>query len=151
MANSATSLITKLRLGLFLCFVAILVLGSLYLDSRRKMTLLTKEVEQLKSSQVLLMVPEDQAENISNWLLMHPEQTQAMISQSGKNDTKSVLVGPGAEAPNNDKLSPSTDSSQTLPTHEVIVSENAQGVKVIRLPNGGIRVTTREDKQQKQQ
>jgi hypothetical protein len=29
------------------------------------------------------------------------------------------------------------------------MSENDQGVKVIRLPNGGIRVTTRDDKQDK--
>ncbi|GGQ26442.1 membrane anchored protein in chemotaxis locus [Shewanella litoralis] len=151
MANSATALITKLTLGIFLCFVAILVLGSLYVDSQRKMTLLSKEIEQLKASQVLLMVPEDQAENIANWLLTHPEQTQAMISKTGKDEAKSVLIGPGADASNHDKLSSPTDSSQTLPTQEVIVSENAQGVKVISLPNGGIRVTTREDKQQKQQ
>lgn len=151
MANTATSLITKLTLGLFLCFIAIVVLGSLYADSHRKMILLSKEIEQLKASQVLLMVPEEQAENIANWLLTHPEQTQAMITKTDKDEAKSVFIGPGAEAASHDKLSPSADSSQTLPLQEVIVSENAQGVKVISLPNGGIRVTTREDKQQKQQ
>ncbi|WP_445776246.1 membrane anchored protein in chemotaxis locus [Shewanella sp.] len=150
MANSTTSLTTKLTLGLFLCLVAILVLGSLYVDSQRKMSLLSKEIEQLKASQVLLMVPEDQAENIANWLLNHPEQTQAMINQTGKNEAKSVLIGPGAAVATNDQLSSPADSSQTLPTQEVIVSENAQGVKVISLPNGGIRVTTREDTPQKQ-
>ncbi|WP_317846453.1 membrane anchored protein in chemotaxis locus [Shewanella inventionis] len=151
MANSSTSLTTKLMLGLFLCVIAIVVLGSLYLDSQRKMAVLTKEIEHLKASQVLLMVPEEQAENIANWLLTHPEQTQAMINQTAKDEARSVLIGPGAIETDTAKTPESVNRSQTPPTQEVIVSENAQGVKVISLPNGGIRVTTRDDKQQKQQ
>ncbi|GGP45414.1 membrane anchored protein in chemotaxis locus [Shewanella saliphila] len=154
MAKPASAFSTKLMLVLFLCCIAIIVLASLYVDSRRKMALMTQEIEQLKSSQVLLMVPEEQAANIANWLSQHPEQTQAIIKTGTQDEAKSVLIGPGAindvESQDN-HLPQSSDSAQTFQTQEVIVSENAQGVKVISLPNGGIRVTTRDDKQQKQQ
>nr|WP_303648362.1 membrane anchored protein in chemotaxis locus [Shewanella metallivivens] len=136
---------------LFLCCITIIVLASLYVDSRRKMALMTQEIEQLKSSQVLLMVPEEQAANIASWLSQHPEQTQAIIETGTQDEAQSVLIGPGvnnAAESQDSHLLQSPDSAQTFQTQEVIVSENAQGVKVISLPNGGIRVTTRDDKQQ---
>ncbi|GGP38439.1 membrane anchored protein in chemotaxis locus [Shewanella algicola] len=154
MAKPTRVFSTKLMLVLFLCCITIIVLASLYVDARRKMALMTQDIEQLKSSQVLLMVPEEQAANIANWLSQHPEQTQAIIDTGTQDEAKSVLIGPGThhdvESQNN-HMPQSSDSAQIFQTQEVIVSENAQGVKVISLPNGGIRVTTRDDKQQKQQ
>ncbi|QDE31913.1 MULTISPECIES: membrane anchored protein in chemotaxis locus [Shewanella] len=154
MAKSEYSLQTKLMLGLFLSFIVILVLAGLYINAHRKVTLLEQDVLRLTASQVLLMVPEDQAANIAHWLTQHPEQTQAMISSARKDQTQSVLLGPGALDSESltevDNTKNDTDASAELKRQDVIVSENAQGVKVIRLSNGGIRVTTRDDKQDKQ-
>ncbi|AZG75127.1 membrane anchored protein in chemotaxis locus [Shewanella livingstonensis] len=140
-------------LGFFLSFITIIVLAGLYVDAHQKATLLEQEVVRLTASQVLLMVPEDQAANIANWLTQHPEQTQAIIASAGKEQAQSVLFGPGAlvgaQVTNVDKVKHDTDAPAAHNDQEVIVSEDAQGVKVIRLPNGGIRVTTRDDKQHK--
>lgn len=153
MAKSEYSIQTKQMLGLFLSFIVILVLAALYIDAQQKITLLEQDVTRLTESQVLLMAPEDQAVNIANWLIQHPEQTQAIIASAGKEQAQSVLFGPGAldstELTEVDKVKHDTDVSVQPNDQEVIVSEDAQGVKVIRLPNGGIRVTTRNDKQQK--
>ncbi|WP_392342250.1 membrane anchored protein in chemotaxis locus [uncultured Shewanella sp.] len=155
MAKPEYSLQTKQKLGFFLSFIAIVVLAGLYIDADQKVTLLEQDVARLTASQVLLMVPDDQAANIANWLTQHPEQTQAIIASAGKkNKHKVYCLVPGSldDAPltDIDKVEHDTDVSAEQNDQEVIVSEDAQGVKVIRLPNGGIRVTTRDDKQHKQ-
>jgi hypothetical protein len=127
-AKSEYSLKTKQMLGLFLSFIMIFVLAGLYIDAHQKVTLLQQDVARLTASQVLLMVPEEQAANIADWLTMHPEQTQAIIV---------------------DKVKFDIDTPAKWKDQEIVMSENDQGVKVIRLPNGGIRVTTRDDKQDK--
>lgn len=154
MAKAEYSLQTKQMLGFFLSFIAIVVLAGLYIDAHQKVTLLEQDVARLTASQVLLMVPDDQAANIANWLTQHPEQTQAIIASAGNKQPQSVLFGPGTldDAPftDIDKVEHDADVAAEQIDQEVIVSEDAQGVKVIRLPNGGIRVTTRDDKKHKQ-
>jgi hypothetical protein len=141
--KSDNSLQTKQMLGLFLSFIAILVLGSLYADAHRNVALLEQDVAQLKASQVLLMVPDDHAANIANWLTQHPEQTQAIITSAAKAQAPSVWFGPEALVDEQDAQTHKL--SREVKGQAVVVSENAQGVKVIRLSNGGIRVTTRSD------
>ncbi|MGX9459951.1 hypothetical protein ACWXWU_01740 [Shewanella sp. A14] len=153
MAKSEYSIQTKQMLGLFISFIIIIVLAGLYIEAQRKVTLLEQNVERLTASQVLLMVPEDQADNIANWLTQHPEQTQTIIA-SADNQSKSVLLGPGVMANSPftdiDKVNDSINDPSMQKKQEVVISENDQGVKVIRLPSGGIRVTTRDEKQDKQ-
>ena len=137
-------------LGFFLCFITILVLAGLYVDANKKITLLKQDVARLTDSQVLLMVPEEQAANIANWLTQHPEQTQAIVAAAGQEQAKSVLFGPGALDDDQPTKHKHPEVVSEGNNQEIIVSEDAQGVKVIRLPNGGIRVTTRDDTQHKQ-
>ncbi len=131
----------------------IFVLAGLYVDAHQKVASLQQDVARLTASQVLLMVPEDQAANIADWLTMHPEQTQAIIASAGKEHAQSALFGPGAldggQLIEVDKVKYDIDTPAKWKDQEVVMSENDQGVKVIRLPNGGIRVTTRDDKQDK--
>lgn len=138
------------NLMLFLLTIAVIFFAGLYFETLRKNTKLEAEVARLESTQVLLMVPDEQAEDIANWLKQHPDQTDAIIEfASDKNsstNTKSVLLGPNAQP---DKSSPTQAVNQQTnnmvsPQSDVIISENEDGVKVISLPNGGIRVTTRE-------
>ena len=150
MAKSSYSLQTKHMLVFFLCFIAILVLAGLYVDANKKITLLKQDVARLTDSQVLLMVPEEQAANIANWLTQHPEQTQAIVASAGQEQAKSVLFGPGALDDDQPTKHKHPEVVSEGNNQEIIVSEDAQGVKVIRLPNGGIRVTTRHDTQHKQ-
>ncbi|MEZ8185164.1 membrane anchored protein in chemotaxis locus [Shewanella sp. 5S214] len=150
MAKSSYSSQTKHMLGFFLCFITILVLAGLYVDANKKITLLKQDVARLTDSQVLLMVPEEQAANIANWLTQHPEQTQAIVASAGQEQAKSVLFGPGALDDDQPTKHKHPEVVSEGNNQEIIVSEDAQGVKVIRLPNGGIRVTTRDDTQHKQ-
>jgi len=161
-ANSARTKNNQFSVGinlmLFLLLLAVIVFASLYFDLLKKNDLLKADIKRLESSQVLLMVPDEQAEDIANWLSQHPDQTETIIEFAGQNnksidsqsdiDTspKSVLLTP---QPLTDKSveKNSIQSTEGVPetlSEDVLVSENEQGVKVIRLPHGGIRVTTRE-------
>jgi hypothetical protein len=152
-AKPEYSLKTKQMLGFFLSFITIFVLAGLYVDAHQKVASLQQDVARLTASQVLLMVPEDQAANIADWLTMHPEQTQAIVASASKELAQSALFGPGAldggQLIEVDKAKFDIDTPAKWKDQEVVMSENDQGVKVIRLPNGGIRVTTRDDKQDK--
>nr|WP_301542045.1 membrane anchored protein in chemotaxis locus [Shewanella sp. KJ2020] len=146
--------------------IAIVCLGALSLDYNRKINLLRDEVKRLESTQVLLMVPDEQAEAIATWLASHPDQTKAMLKLASPGEQKAVTLGPETLTAPEDNIPPlldksldkSSEQNQTqtplMPeqsntinstgTVPVIISENADGVKIISLPNGGIRVTTRE-------
>ncbi|MDP5144938.1 membrane anchored protein in chemotaxis locus [Shewanella sp. ULN5] len=146
-----------INLILFLLLMAVVVFSSLYIDVLKKNDLLKADIKRLESSQVLLMVPDEQAADIANWLTQHPEQTETIIEFAGRdkqsvddkididNAPKSVLLSP---QPHVDNLAEtniqSPDNTSEKISEDVLVSENEHGVKVIRLPHGGIRVTTRE-------
>ncbi|WP_443019956.1 membrane anchored protein in chemotaxis locus [Shewanella sp. OMA3-2] len=133
-----------------------ITLASLYYDAVKKNDLLNADVARLTASQVLLMVPDEQAADIANWLAQHPEQTETIIEFAGRD--KSNTYGALGESTRQQKvlLRPkiatehsTTERSVTQMVHDkppadVLMSENSDGVKVIRLPHGGIRVTTRE-------
>ncbi|WP_198783572.1 membrane anchored protein in chemotaxis locus [Shewanella putrefaciens] len=163
---------TNVVLIMVLMGIAIVCLGALSLDYHRKISLLRDEVKRLESTQVLLMVPDEQAEAIATWLASHPDQTKAMLKLASPGEQKAVTLGPETLTAPEDNIPPLLDKSlDKLPTMDksseqnqtqtplmpeqsnttnstgtvpVIISENADGVKIISLPNGGIRVTTRE-------
>ena len=206
MARAKRKMSTFSILIIFLLSIGVFVTTSLYFDVRHKNTFLLSEVERLQSSQVLLMVPDEQAEVVAKWMAEHPEATQALLSHAKPQQEVKVTVGPGVEVseaqahktsqdksrnaaqldqddivvPSNiartsdqqvdkrltdgssadEAMDLSSLSSETPPNiteadgskleKELVevpltISENEDGVKVISLPHGGIRVTTREN------
>ncbi len=146
MARVKQSMTTQQMLLVFLLVIAVVCLASLYFDLAKKNRELNAEVIELKASQVLLMVPDEQAEQIANWLAKYPEQTKAMAARAAKGEDITMAFGPGTELMSSDTVENSSSSQQALnpALSSQAVTENAQGVKVITLPHGGIRVTTRE-------
>ncbi|WP_394392251.1 hypothetical protein [Shewanella woodyi] len=205
MAKSKGKFSTFSILIIFLLSVAVFVFASLYLETRHKNELLVSEVQRLESSQVLLMVPDEQAEVVAKWMSENPEATKALLEQAKPKQEVKVSVGPGVvdsvvDTPAFDKNSKTAalevsdkhvdetqpvseslpqakrtentidDMIEVLPKETVVpfqeaiedtistdegdesrliaprtISEDEQGVKVIVLPHGGIRVTTREN------
>ncbi len=157
---------TNLVLVFVLMGIAIVSLGALALDYRNKISLLEDAVTRLESSQILLMVPDAQADAIAGWLTSHPEQTQALLTSAKPGLQNTVtLVPQQAIAPLSDDIMTGQNKaeldSETLEQtglaraevplkgmgkadESTVISVDADGVKVIRLPSGGIRVTTRE-------
>jgi len=221
MARAKRKMNTFSILIIFLLSIGVFVTTSLYFDVRHKNELLLSEVERLQSSQVLLMVPDEQAEVVAKWMAEHPKATQALLSHAKPQQEVKVTVGPGVDVseagahktsqdkprtaaqtdqddivvPENiarftnknidepatdgnsinevtDLSSLSSEESSDVPDTELAlaldsggikseadgskvekelvavpltISENEDGVKVISLPHGGIRVTTREN------
>ncbi|WP_299791270.1 hypothetical protein [uncultured Shewanella sp.] len=210
MARAKRKLNTFSILIIFLLSIGVFVSTTLYFDVRHKNELLLSEVERLKSSQVLLMVPDEQAEVVAKWMAEHPKATQALLSHAKPQQEVKVTIGPGldvsspvhksgpdgantaAETGQDDIVVPTslartltedskpqssegpavraTDNSLASDPGSVVepvtakpdsnladteqkelvavpltISENEDGVKVISLPHGGIRVTTREN------
>ncbi|WP_051413194.1 hypothetical protein [Shewanella colwelliana] len=197
MANKQKGMSTLMLLVLFLMLVSTVVTGSLYLDMRHKNRLLLSEIEQLKKTQVLLMVPDEQAKAVAEWMASNPDATKSLLSQAKPGEQTSVEIGPGVTSTEQSKsealnvrdspsllIYPAPDMQSNKPvtvltddielidaastttdnnmlgsktdvnpdqvdnltsSQPVKLSENQDGVKVISLPHGGIRVTTRED------
>ena len=95
MAKSQRKLSTSSLLIIFLLSLAVFVLSSLYLETRHKNELLLLDVERLQQSQVLLMVPDEQAQALATWMAQHPEATQALVSQVKQGEKVTLEVGPG--------------------------------------------------------
>ena len=120
---------------------------------------LRSQVAELKASQVMLMVPDDQAQQLSDWLGKNPDQVDELIDMARQKESLSVEIEPDTDIIlAGENQSDSSVTSQIPPQGEVSVqrvsgqgdtleSVNDKGIKVIRLPHGGIRVTTREDNQ----
>lgn len=218
MAKSQRKQSTFSVLIIFLLAVAVFVSSSLYLETRHKNELLLLDVERLQQSQVLLMVPDEQAQALATWMAQHPEATQALVSQVKQGEKVTLEVGPGVNSadvqtasaiasplalvdqsntqvsvsknlpplllahtpldPAQTQIAKASDGSHQPPQERVeqaisliandlslddfsekpsklvktmpklkaaTLSVDEDGVKVIRLPHGGIRVTTREN------
>ncbi|BAJ01425.1 hypothetical protein [Shewanella violacea] len=192
MANLKRKLSTFLLPIIFLLILAVFVSSALYLDTRHKNKLLQLEVTRLQQSQVLLMVPDEQAQAVASWMAQHPKATQALLSQVKPGEKVTLEVGPGVsstkveelhseasplalEIERNTQLSvpkflakipdeqvgprlnsiandlSTNESDETLSNIAVTVAKGAtlsvdkDGVKIISLPHGGIRVTTRDN------
>ncbi|MCK8043325.1 hypothetical protein MSG37_00360 [Shewanella sp. 1CM18E] len=197
-------------LAIFLLSVTAVSFGSLYFDSQHKNKLLTAEVAELKNSQVLLMVPDEQAAVMADWMANNPQFVQSFVEKARKGESTVLPIGPGvgnnsanissvtepnnhaAQAyaqrqtqpqkqvrqqveeqtvlpsnlseqkvpqPNTNLAKPYSEKASTVsvesnaviknakhepPSKAVTVEESEDGVKLIRLPHGGVRVTTRE-------
>ncbi|MBR9727348.1 membrane anchored protein in chemotaxis locus [Shewanella intestini] len=135
--------------AIFLLIVISIVLGSLYVDAAKKNKRLKLDVERLTNSQILLMVPDEQAVDIANWMSSHPQQTQSFVKKAQSEHVSSVVVNDESQtkkvsAQSSAESTKSTEISTKFNNKTVVLSENEDGVKVIHLPHGGIRVTTRE-------
>ncbi|NMH65578.1 hypothetical protein HC757_10380 [Shewanella sp. SHSM-M6] len=117
-------------LAIFLLAGAVLVLLAFCTQLQRKNSLLLDELERLQAEQVVLMAPSEQAQALASWLDSHPQQTRALVQKPSQASSMQL----GQDAGNDTR--PATEQA-------VILSENAAGVKVVSLPDGGIRVTTR--------
>ncbi|MEC4726489.1 hypothetical protein HWQ46_13110 [Shewanella sp. D64] len=200
MARSKEKSSTFSIVVILLLSVAVFTLASLYLDTRHKNNLLLLEVERLEGTQVLLMVPDEQAEVVAKWMSENPDATKTILTQAKPKQEVKVSVGPGTDEKEDnaysidyiDQINILTkkvemlekiransignrlierDTEEYIPINISVrpsespdinvikndkkinvkhyskahtVSESADGVKVIVLPHGGIRVTTRE-------
>ncbi|MCG9697130.1 membrane anchored protein in chemotaxis locus [Shewanella sp. Isolate11] len=150
---------TLLLLMLFLSFISASSIGALYLELRHKHSLLQAKVEKLENSQVLLMVPTEQAESLAQWMEKNPTFTEAMLEQVRPGQHTRVEVTAATQKVqlrNTQALateqSSLTSSNMALAKNQadkisapVTVSEDKDGVKLIKLPGGGIRITTRDE------
>ena len=181
---------------MFLLSIASFTFGSLYFESQHKNKLLTNEVQKLQSSQILLMVPDEQAEVMANWMAENPHFVQSFVDKALQGESTVLPIGPGVtqatqvkQLTQATKVKPETPAQPTSHLDEtrsvnktlkhkaetsdkplaiqqgvnralntelvkhndmsrqasaVTVLESDDGVKLISLPHGGIRVTTRE-------
>ncbi|GIU46113.1 membrane anchored protein in chemotaxis locus [Shewanella algidipiscicola] len=150
---------TTLLLWLFLLTMSTVVTGALYFDMRHKNSLLEAQITELENSQVLLMVPEEQAQPLADWMAANPKVTQSIIDQAKPGSQVRVEMGgaaPPSHLDNNVKAltmpPPNTTAVHGSENSDVVIKiqadelpESKDGVKVITLPHGGIRVTTRDD------
>lgn len=147
---------TTTMLWLFLLIISSIVTGALYFDMRHKNSLLEAKIAELENSQVLLMVPEEQAQTFAQWMAANPKVTQSIIGQAQPGSQVRIEMGllGDARGSRSPIMTPqASDAADHLPiksdrtahsqTNEL--SESEDGVKVIALPHGGIRVTTRDD------
>ncbi len=161
---------------MFLLSIASFTFGSLYFESQHKNKLLSSEVQKLKNSQVLLMVPDKQAEVMAKWMAENPHFVSSFVDKAKQGESTVLPIGPGALQQSSGrsvslqssdlvagerkaasislqqpkKIKPILEQQQTpkstapAPKQSITLSESADGVKLISLPHGGIRVTTRE-------
>ncbi|MCL2919658.1 membrane anchored protein in chemotaxis locus [Shewanella litorisediminis] len=143
MADKRRDAAGGMTLVIFLLGLFSVVITVLYFDLRVKYAQLKDRNAELAASQVLLMVPDSQAEALAQWLETHPRETERLLKQV---ETK-ANEGDGVATDD------SVKETESIPKALVpeVISENSDGVKVIALPNGGIRVTTRDEKIEKKQ
>ncbi|MFQ6370342.1 hypothetical protein [Shewanella sp. YIC-542] len=148
---------TAYQLGLFLLLLLLVVLSALSWQFYQKNQALQQQVLQLQDAQVVLMVPDEQAATIADWMVAHPEQTAALLdvvkpAQTGEKSLQQVLDEQQrheGKTPPQQANRPVAADGKSLsvpesPNAPVMVEQLQDGVKVIRLPHGGIRVTTRD-------
>jgi hypothetical protein len=81
---------------MFLLSVAVFTFGSLYFELRYKHQLLVDEVAQLKDSQILFMVPDEQAEVMAKWMADNPVVVQSFAERARKGEITTMPIGDGS-------------------------------------------------------
>ncbi|QQX81784.1 hypothetical protein JK628_08105 [Shewanella sp. KX20019] len=81
---------------IFLLSIAAFTLGSLYFELKYKHQLLVEEVAELKGSQILFMVPDEQAEVMANWMAENPVFVQSFAERARKGEITTMPVGDGS-------------------------------------------------------
>ncbi|MBM7073909.1 hypothetical protein JQC92_18035 [Shewanella sp. 202IG2-18] len=127
-----------LKLALFLLTTAFLSVSALYFDLRNKNSKLKNEAKSLRESQILLMVPDEQSDALSEWLKSHPESIDSLLEQKKRNDMN-----------NQDVVQPKPTSSEKkierTKVQASVTDFGSKDIKTYKLPHGGIRVTTRQE------
>lgn len=95
-ANSKGAVNTVSLLVIFLLSIAAFVLGSLYFELRYKNQLLLDEVAELKDSQILFMVPDEQAEVMANWMAENPVFVESFVARARGGELTSMPIGDGS-------------------------------------------------------
>ncbi|MDB2386249.1 hypothetical protein N9W21_02755 [Shewanella sp.] len=136
---------TLALLLIFLLSTAVVALSLLYVELASNNQTLQVQVDKLTAEQVLLVVPDQQAEAIAHWMQSNPQWLAHQVLQARKHHSSiSTTIGPtvdSAKAPQ--PLSANEPSTEPLKqAHEITMT--AEGVRIISLPHGGIRITTRE-------
>ncbi|MCL1057858.1 hypothetical protein L2729_07555 [Shewanella gelidimarina] len=80
---------------IFLLSIAVFTLGSLYLELRYKHQLLVGEVAELKNSQILFMVPDEQADVMAQWMANNPTFVQSYAERARKGEITTMPLGDG--------------------------------------------------------
>ncbi|ABZ76036.1 conserved hypothetical protein [Shewanella halifaxensis HAW-EB4] len=109
---------------LFLLSIASFTFGSLYFESQHKNKLLSSEVQKLKNSQVLLMVPDEQAEVMANWMANNPHFVQSFVDKAKQGEATVLPIGPGAHQGEQSQLpltSHNGDESASVNTSEKVI------------------------------
>lgn len=94
--NTRGAVNTVSLLVMFLLSIAAFVLGSLYFELRYKNQLLQDEVAELKESQILFMVPDEQAEVMANWMADNPVFVQSFVARARAGELTSMPIGDGS-------------------------------------------------------
>ncbi|QSX32702.1 hypothetical protein JYB87_13220 [Shewanella avicenniae] len=159
MANGVNT--TAYRLIIFLLVVVLMSFATAtwhFYDLSQK---LKTRVDELASSQVMLMVPKEQAGVIANWMQQHPEQIASLLDVVNPVSQGKMTEQQALEKENN-KVSEQKEPTNTspvapkpLPTEPLKqdtdskpvaakVELTSKGVKVVPLEHGGIIITTRK-------
>ncbi|MEZ9822050.1 hypothetical protein AB4238_15730 [Shewanella sp. 10N.286.45.A1] len=94
--NTRGAVNTVSLLVMFLLSIAAFVLGSLYFELRYKNQLLQDEVAELKESQILFMVPDEQAEVMANWMADNPVFVQSFVARARAGELTLMPIGDGS-------------------------------------------------------
>ncbi|MCE9680039.1 membrane anchored protein in chemotaxis locus [Shewanella sp. AS1] len=143
---------TIVMLTIFFLLLCSVSTGLLYLEQRHEVSVLKEKVSKLQSSQVLLMVPDEQAKALASWLEAHPEAAANLIKQAKPGRQTKVVIDPDStkgSSPSGDNRIASSKGAVNPEAADkdlssVTISEDEMGVKIIRLANGGVLVTTRD-------
>ncbi|WOT06270.1 hypothetical protein [Shewanella youngdeokensis] len=131
---------------IFLLSVTIFTLGSFYIELKNKNALLRERVAELTDSQVLFMVPDEQAAVMANWMADNPEFVQSYVSQARNGEPTVMPVGAGAiEEPD----SVATNTNVEVPPREAplelvmpdtarLIDARKSNAEIVELKNAGV-------------
>ena len=145
-ANNKGAVNTVSLLVMFLLSIATFVLGSLYFELRYKNQLLLDQVAELKESQILFMVPDEQAEVMANWMAENPVFVQSFVARARAGELTSMPIGDGSV----EQLSqsPTTQSNQTEPENDVTADNNIDNTTVspLAIDSEGLALPSRDNR-----
>lgn len=148
------------KLAVFLLSIAVFALATVawtFFDKSRK---LQRQVTNLQASQVMLMVPEEQAATIASWMQQHPQQTASLLDAvkpvaEGTMTQQQALRAEQQQPLNNrlqsgeaSSLKPKTNKQQgdATPIQQDAKpkASNIDGMTVVPTEHGGVIITTRD-------
>ncbi|WP_133407597.1 hypothetical protein [Parashewanella tropica] len=114
-----------LKLIIFLLFIALVSIATFAFEQHQQIKKLESDVEQLTASQVVFVVSNENAKDLSQWLQKKPEMIKEWLAKSNQTPKQPA--------------SPSKKKTKAVEP----LSQNSN-IKQYQLPNGGTLITTRE-------